>query len=73
MTKYFLNPIGIDDNALTFIASLKGIIVIVVFLILLGITVHVAKRDKEIKKLIPLIIADCLVMAFVIVILTFLS
>ena len=70
MMKYLLNPIGVDDNIFTFFTSLRGIIVIVVFLILCGITVHMSKRDKDIKKLIPLIIADCLVLAFVIVVLT---
>jgi hypothetical protein len=71
--KYFINPIGIDDNALTFFTSWKGVIVIAIFLMLLGITIHVAKRDRDIKKLIPMILVDCLVLVLAIVILTFLA
>ena len=71
--KYFLNPIAMSDAEKAQIFFMKAAIVLPIFLILLGITIHVAKKDRSIKKLIPLIIADCLVMALVIAILILLG
>ena len=42
--KYFINPIGIDDNALTFFTSWKGVIVIAIFLMLLGMAKKIAEN-----------------------------
>ena len=70
---FFLNPIGVTAEQKRFISMFRAAIITVVFVILLSITVHMAKKDRSIKKLIPLIIADCLVMALVIAILILLG
>lgn len=71
--KYFLNPIVMSDAEKVQIFFMKAAIVLPIFLILLGITIHVAKKERNIKKLIPLIIGDFLIIAFVIVIMAILD
>ena len=77
--KIFLNPIGISDEALTLIFIIKATIAVIVFALLLGLTIHIYKKHKNDtdgsenegpkKNFTSLIVADCLVMAFVIIIL----
>lgn len=67
--KFFLNPIGLSEYEITFFTIIKAIIFTFVFLILLCITIHKAKKERDIKQIVPLIVADCLVLAFGVVIL----
>ena len=77
--RYFLNPISVSDEDRAFIFFLNATIVFVVFIILLAITVHIVKKNKNVenesgerkkhKDLVSLIIADCLILFFVIVVL----
>ena len=74
--KYFLNPVSMSKEGRGFVNALCATILFVVFVILLCITVHTVKRyrndeDEKLKrkKIISLIIADCLVLLFVIVVL----
>lgn len=71
--KYFLNPIVMSDAEKAQIFFMKAAIVLPIFLILLGITIRVSKKERNIKKLIPLIIGDFLIIAFVIVIMAILD
>ena len=77
--RYFLNPIIISDEDMAIIFFIKATIAVIVFFILFGFTLHIYKKhkndydgsedNKSKKSLFSLIIADALVLAFVIVIL----
>lgn len=77
--RYFLNPIIISDEDMALIFFIKATIAVIVFFILFGLTLHIYKKfkndydgsedNKSKKSLVSLIIADVLVLAFVIVIL----
>lgn len=67
--KFFLNPIGLSEYEITFFTIIKAIIFTFVLLILLCITIHKAKKERDIKQIVPLIVADCLMLALVVVIL----
>ena len=80
---YFLNPISVSKEGRGFINFFCATIVFIVFIILLGITVQKVKKYKSAedesgenqatKKIVSLIIADCLILLFVIAVLILLN
>lgn len=78
--RFFLNPISISDEGKSIVFFFKATIVAVVFSFLLGLTVHIYKKhrnemdgaedNKAKRNFISLIIAEGLLLAFVIIFLT---
>ena len=78
--RFFLNPISISDEGKSIIFFLNATIVVVIFFIMLGLTVHIYKKhknemdgsedNKAKRNFISLIIAEGLLLAFIIIFLT---
>ena len=81
--KIFLNPIGISDEYLSMIFFFKTTVIVIVAFILLGLTMHIYKKqkndtdgseeNKSKKNLALVIMVDVLVLASVVGFLVFID